>query len=53
LIRLSDKGITLNPNKCKLGLEEVEYTGHVLDISGLLFSEKKKESIVNFKLPEN
>jgi len=53
LIRLSDKGITLNPNKCKLGLEEVEYTGHVLDRSGLSFSEKKKESIVNFKLPEN
>jgi len=31
----------------------VEYTGHVLVESGLSFSEKKKESIVNFKLPEN
>jgi len=29
-IRSSDKRITLNPNECKLGLEEVEYTGHVL-----------------------
>ena len=45
LIWLSDKGITLNPNKCKLG--------HVLDRSGLSLSEKNKESIVNFKLPEN
>jgi len=31
----------------------VEYTGHVLDRSGLSFSEKKKESVVNFKLLEN
>ena len=31
----------------------MEYTGHILDRSGLSFSDKKKESIVNFKLPEN
>ena len=31
----------------------MEYTGHFLDRSGLSFSEKKKESVVNFKLLEN
>ena len=51
LARLSVKGITLNPKKCKLGLEEVEYTGHVLDKIGLSFSSQKKEQIINFTIP--
>jgi len=52
LDRLSNKGITINPKKCSLGLEQIEYTGHVLDKYGISFSQKKKVQIVNFTQPE-
>ena len=51
LKRLSSKNITINPKKCSLGLTEIEYTGHVLDMNGMYFSKKKKDQIVEFKIP--
>ena len=52
LERLSSKNIIINPKKCSFGLEEIEYTGHVLDQTGLSFSAKKKSQIVDFIQPE-
>ena len=52
LERLSSKGITINPKKCSFGLEQIEYTGHVLDNNGLSFSAKKKSQVVDFLQPE-
>ena len=52
LKRLSEKNITINPKKCSLGLEQIEYTGHVLDKHGISFSQKKKVLVVNFRQPE-
>ena len=40
-------------SNCFGSVSSAQYTGHVLDRSGLSFSEKKKELIVNFKLPKN
>ena len=34
--RLRDKNITINPEKCKLGLTEIEYVGHVINQDGCL-----------------
>ena len=35
LDRLREKNITMNPEKCKLGLLEIEYVGHVINSEGL------------------
>ena len=45
-------GITLNPDKVRIGMQEVEYVGHLVDKDGLSFSQEKKESVLNFRKPE-
>ena len=42
LHRLKTFNITLNPSKVKIGLQQVEYLGHVIDRHGLSFSKEKK-----------
>ena len=44
--------ITFNPEKCKLGLEEIEYLGHVINSEGLSYSKEKTNKVENFRLPE-
>ena len=44
--------ITLNPDKCKLGLSSVEYTGHVIDETGLSFTDKKLSGVKAFPIPD-
>ena len=53
LARLREYNISLNPEKGKLGLEEVEYVGHVLNQRGLTFSRKKIENVITFRLPNS
>ncbi len=43
--------ITLNPKKCALGIEEVEFVGHILKIDGVHFSAEKKGKVLYFPLP--
>jgi hypothetical protein len=50
--RLSDNGITLNPDKCRLGLEEVEFVGHVINSEGHTFSREKVSAVLNFEKPQ-
>lgn len=52
LSRLNQHNITINPEKCKIGLDEVEYVGHVINANGTTFSREKKQEIVNFIKPE-
>ena len=52
LQRFEDFNITLNPEKCKVGVKEVEYLGHVINQEGLSFSKEKKEKVVNFPKPQ-
>ena len=49
--RLKLFGITLNPNKVRIGMQEVEYVGHLLDKDGLHFSKEKLEQVLNFRKP--
>ena len=44
--------ITLNPEKCKLGLTEVEYVGHAINKHGLHFTRDKIDSVLNFPVPD-
>ncbi len=49
--RLTKHGITLNPKKCKFGMEEVEYVGHTINKEGMSFSEEKRGEVLEFPLP--
>jgi hypothetical protein len=49
--RLSEFNITLNPDKCKLGLPAVEYVGHVIDSTGISFSREKIQEVIDFPKP--
>jgi hypothetical protein len=50
--RLAKFNITLNKKKCRFGMSEVEYVGHVIDEHGLSFSSKKIDKISTFRKPE-
>ena len=45
------KNISLNPAKCKLGLETIEYVGHTLSREGLHFTDDKLAGVRNFPKP--
>ena len=50
-LRFRDSGLTLNPDKCKIGLSSVEYVGHTIDKDGLHFTRDKLDSVLNFPRP--
>jgi hypothetical protein len=43
--------ITCNPDKCKLGLDTIEWVGYQIDEKGISFSDEKLDGIKNFPLP--
>jgi len=49
--RMSEMNITLNPDKCRLGLSSVEYLGHVLDHDGITFSMQKIDKVIDLPKP--
>ena len=52
LERLRGHNITVNPEKVKMGLTEVEYVGHLIDKHGISFTNEKKSKVIDFRLPE-
>ena len=50
--RFKAYNITLNPAKCRYGLSEIEYVGHVINENGLTFTRSKLDSVVNFPQPQ-
>ena len=52
LSRLKKFNIFLNPEKAKVGLNRVEYLGHIIDETGIAIDDKKTEKVLDFKLPE-
>jgi len=50
--RLEQYNITLNPEKVKIGLQSVEYVGHVIDKDGLSFSKEKISDVLATPKPE-
>jgi hypothetical protein len=46
--RFAEKGIILNPDKTKLGLDEVEYVGHLISVEGVKFTEEKLANVLSF-----
>jgi hypothetical protein len=51
LARFREAGVRLSPAKCRFGLREVEYVGHLINASGMNFSDSKKLKVLNFPKP--
>ena len=51
LTRVIEHNITVNPDKTRMGLEQNEYVGHVLDAYGMHFTQDKLDGVKNFPLP--
>ena len=52
-LKLRKFKITVNPAKCRFGLSEIEYVGHIIDPTGLSFSADKREKVRMFPKPIN
>jgi len=53
LQRLKEFNITVNPDKCNLGVQQVKFVGHTFDQHGKSFDREKLQEVVDFPLPTN
>jgi hypothetical protein len=51
LQKLQDKKITCNPDKCRFGLDSVEFLGRIIDAKGIRIPEDKILDVINFPQP--
>jgi len=51
LERLRSKRVTANPKKTSLGLDKVEYVGHLISSEGISFTPEKRKEVLDFPLP--
>lgn len=49
--RLRQARLTLKGSKCKLGLPQVEYLGHIVDGNGISLSQARKQAIMDIREP--
>jgi hypothetical protein len=52
LVRLRGGKVTANPEKTELGLDEVEYVGHLISSTGTSFTSEKRLLVLDFPLSE-
>ena len=52
LTRLGEYNITVNPDKCELGVEQLEFVGHVVNKEGLTHTREKIEKVLQIPPPE-
>ena len=52
LTRLREGQVTANPEKTELGLDEVEYVGHLISSTDTSFTSEKHLRVLDFPLPE-
>jgi hypothetical protein len=51
LQRLHEYRVTVSPEKCSFGLEEIEFVGHTLNEEGLHFTRMKLDKVLDISLP--
>ena len=51
LTRLQARGITVNPDKCLLGVRSLEFVGHTISEEGLHFTRDKIEKVLQIPEP--
>jgi hypothetical protein len=45
--------VTVNPDKCKFGMSEVQFVGHVINENGMTFSREKIDKVMDIDPPQN
>ena len=53
MMTLEESGLTLNYDKCQIGVSSMEYLGNLLTDEGLQTSDDKVEAIVQAPRPED
>ena len=53
LERASEKGLKLNPEKLSIGVQEIDYFGHVISSDGIKPDPKKIKAITEMKAPND
>ena len=51
--RIQDRGITLNKEKCKFHMSELEFMGHLLSAQGIGPTQSKVEAVTEARQPES
>ncbi len=51
--RLREKNVKINPDKCELGVTQLEFVGHVVDCNGVTMSDENIRKVLDFPLPDN
>ena len=51
-LRFRQFNLTLNPDKCKFGLQSIEYVGHVIDETGISMSTERIHNVLQFDEPK-
>ena len=49
--RFNKHSITLNPNKCSLGVSQVEFVGHTISSEGINFSRERIDAVLDIPPP--
>ena len=52
LERLSENNLRVNPLKCQIGVEELEFLGHRINAQGISPTEEKVSALTNYTRPE-
>lgn len=50
---LKENSLTLNKDKCQIGISEIKLLGHIVGKSGLRIDDNNIKAIIDFKPPEN
>lgn len=53
LVRAEQKGVKFNKSKCKFGVREVKYVGHILSEEGIKVDGEKVEAIRQMRNPQD
>jgi hypothetical protein len=51
--RFRKYNVTVNPDKCKFGMSEVQFVGHVINENGMTFSREKIDKVMDIDPPQN
>lgn len=51
--RLKSAGITLNKDKCIIGVQEIDFLGHRISEQGISILPERVDAIANFPVPKN
>jgi hypothetical protein len=50
--RFREYNVTLNPEKCAIGMDRLEYVGHLIDAEGMHFTRTMLDNIAKFEEPK-